>query len=73
MSTSYERSVYNLNDMLGNVGGIIGILQAVAGFCAYIFTKNTIDTKFISIFQDPEYNVSTQIKSEINKNLIAIQ
>ena len=23
---SYERNVYNINDMLGNVGGIVGIL-----------------------------------------------
>ena len=50
MGKSYERNVYNLNDMLGNVGGMLGILQSLAGVVAYIFSRNIIDTKFICIF-----------------------
>ena len=41
---NYERTVYCSNDMLGNVGGIYGILQALAGLIAYYFTATNIDT-----------------------------
>ena len=69
---SYERNVYNINDMLGNVGGIYGILQTLAGVVAYVCSRNTVDTKFISIFQDPQYKVADNMRVKINKKLTDI-
>jgi len=66
---NYERTVYNSNDMLGNVGGIYGILQALAGIIAYYFTTTNIDTEYISIFKDPEYQASTAEKAQIDEEI----
>jgi hypothetical protein len=54
VSLNYERKVYGLNDMLGNVGGIYGILQAAAGIIAFFFTKTNIETQYVSIFTDKD-------------------
>jgi len=41
---SYERKVYSLTDMLGNVGGISGILNSLASVMVYVLCKPSIDT-----------------------------
>ena len=41
---AYERKVYDLNDMLGNVGGIFSILQTLAGFIVYVLCDTSLDT-----------------------------
>ena len=73
LGKSYERKVYNLNDMLGNVGGIVGILQTIAGIVAYVTVSSIIDTKFVCIYQDPEYTATDEEKAKINRDLNKIK
>ena len=40
----YERSVYSMTDLLGNVGGILGILQGLAAALVSIICRTNIDT-----------------------------
>ena len=36
----YERKVYSVLDMLGNVGGLAEVIKFVAGMIIYIFATN---------------------------------
>ena len=67
LGKSYERKVYNLNDMLGNVGGVYGIVQALCAAVVYIIAKAYIDTKYICIFEDPEYICTPSARSVMDK------
>ena len=62
----YEREVYSVTEMLGNVGGILEILKGLAAAIIYIICSTKIDTNFISVFKDPNYNSSNNEISTIN-------
>ena len=47
----YERNVYGLFDMLGNVGGLAEIIHLLTAGLVYFTCQNMIDTKYISIFK----------------------
>ena len=59
---SYERKVYGWNDMLGNVGGIFGILQTITSLLVYVLCSNSIDLQYISILNSPQYKTSSASK-----------
>ena len=40
----YEREVYSMSDMLGNVGGVMEILKFIAAVIAYMICSTNIDT-----------------------------
>ena len=48
----YERNVYGLLDMLGNVGGLSEVIHTFSALLVYFTCQNMIDTKYISIFKN---------------------
>ena len=47
----YERKVYGLLDMLGNVGGLAEVIHILSVGLVYFTCGNMIDTKYIGIFK----------------------
>jgi len=48
----YERKVYGLLDMLGNVGGLAEFMHLASMLIVYVLCSNLLDIKYVSIFQN---------------------
>ena len=74
-SKSYERKVYSLLDMLGNVGGLSEVIQAVAYIIVYIILTHQVETKFVQSFQNNiiDYKITIPDQTKVNRNMKLIQ
>ena len=48
----YERKVYGLLDILGNVGGLAEFMHLASMLIVYVLCSNLLDIKYVSIFQN---------------------
>lgn len=63
----YDRKVYGLFDMLGNVGGLAEVIHIASMGVVYIICQNKLETKYISIFSRNILNPDTDTP-DISKN-----
>jgi hypothetical protein len=49
---SYERNVYGLLEMMGDVGGLVEVLSCTAFILVFLFCTESAKVKFIEIFQN---------------------
>jgi len=49
-SKNYDRKVYGILEMLGNVGGLVEILHVSSLSLVFLFCSNAIAVKFLHIF-----------------------
>ena len=71
----YERKVYNVLDMLGNIGGLFEAFSIIAGILAYVFCTNSIETQIVKSFKANimDYEHEHPDLSKTNENLEGIR
>ena len=62
----YERDVYKLLDMFGNVGGLFEIYKICGAIIVYILCTHSLQVKHISVLNHPKYENTQNIKTYIN-------
>ena len=65
---AYERNVYSLLDMLGNVGGLYEAFKLSMIALIYVSTTNTIDTKIVNSVQNNIMDFANQIPDLTQSN-----